>query len=111
MYWNIQNKLTDEDNLVDLLLENRGLTTKKEIDLFLNPPKVFDLLKELTDDFKEDAKKARDLINDAIKDELPIVIHGDYDADGICAAAILTSVLRNDLSHTKVFPLSRSFHK
>ncbi|MBT6401610.1 single-stranded-DNA-specific exonuclease RecJ [candidate division WWE3 bacterium] len=104
MLWNIQNEFKDTDNLLDLLLENRGIISKKDVERFLTPPPIFELLKELPKEFKNSASQARDFIQEAVDQKLPIIVHGDYDADGICATAILTSVLREDFGHEKTYP-------
>ncbi len=83
------------------LLYSRGLTTQKQIDEFLNP----DYSQDIHDPFLfRDMKKAVARIFQAIeKDEL-IVIHGDYDADGVCAAVILTLTLRElGAKHLDIF--------
>lgn len=73
------------------LLWNRGLKTQTQIDEFLNP----DYLKDLHDPFLfNDINRALDIIFVAIAEQKNIVVHGDYDADGVCAAAILIQTLR-----------------
>ena len=91
MKWNVLSQ-TGQD-IVETLLANRGLKTKKEIDEFLDPP---------APKFKLDTKVAIDRIKKAIKADEPIVVYGDYDADGICATAIMWEAL-NDLG-AKVLP-------
>jgi len=77
--------------LIVQLFYNRGLKTQQQIDEFFNP------------DFQEDfhspfllkgMKKAVKRIQQAIKKREKVVIYGDYDADGICAAAILFLTLK-----------------
>lgn len=77
--------------IVARLLWNRNLRTQAKIDEFLNPdystdvhdPNLFD-----------DMKKAVKIILKAIKEDKKIVVHGDYDADGVCASAILINTLK-----------------
>ncbi len=73
------------------LLRNRGLKTQKEIDEFLNP----DYSSNIHDPFLfRDMNKAVKIILSAIENNKKIVVHGDYDADGVCAGAILVSVIK-----------------
>ncbi len=92
MKWNILAK-PGSDILKSLLL-NRGLKTKKEIAQFLNPPRPKFPLPGIT--------KALSRIKKAIKTKEHIIVYGDYDADGICATAIMWEAL-NSLE-AKVLP-------
>lgn len=74
------------ETLFDLLLESRGVDDK---DTFLNPK--FDQLPDFHKLY--DAKSASKKIVEAIKADKHIVIHGDFDADGISATAILWEFL------------------
>ncbi len=76
--------------MVDVLLKNRGIKDKKE---FLDPAYP---------EFKLNLKKAIARIRLSIKKGEKIVVYGDYDADGICATAIMWETLR-DLG-AKVMP-------
>ncbi|MFA5127934.1 MAG: single-stranded-DNA-specific exonuclease RecJ [Patescibacteria group bacterium] len=77
--------------IVARLLWNRGLKTQEQIDEFLNP----DYLADIHDPFLfRDMDKATDIIFDAIAQDKKIVVHGDYDADGVCATTILTKTLK-----------------
>ena len=77
------------DEIVDMLLNNRGLTNKKEIDQFLNPPDPYALTAEDVGINREQLKKAITRIKKAITDKESIVVYADYDADGITAGAIM----------------------
>lgn len=73
------------------LLWNRNLKTTEQIDEFLNP----DYSTDLHDPFLfNDMEKAVELIFGCIADNKKIVVHGDYDADGVCAAAVIISTLK-----------------
>ncbi len=82
--------------LVRQLLGRRGLHSESEIDRFLNP-KLLDL-----DDptALPGCEQAASLIVQAIRDDRPIIIYGDYDVDGVTASAILWHTLR--ALHAKV---------
>ncbi len=101
--WKVLNQYIGDKDVITLLLENRQIVDTLEQEKFLNPPPLSNLLPKLPSDFKLALKQARDLVNDYIKQGLPILIYGDYDADGVCATAILYNTLRHELSHNKVF--------
>lgn len=87
--WNIREKISDD--LVDQLLYNRNISlTDKEI--FLRPNWQRDtyspfLFSKMT--------QAVDRIFSALESRQIIMIHGDYDADGVSGSAILFSTLED----------------
>ena len=80
-----------EEN-VNILLKNRGLTTKKDIASFLHPDIEKVSLESSQIDPKE-FKKFKKRIAVSIKNHEKTIIFGDYDVDGICASAILWETL------------------
>lgn len=90
------------------LLFNRGLETEKEISAFLAGELDNKLAKSFAPDagyafydpflFK-DMAAAAELIIKHIKQGSPIVVYGDYDADGVTSSVILLETLR--LLHAK----------
>ncbi len=99
--WNIRSSYSDEKNIVDILLQNRNINTQEDKELFLNPPSISELLKRLPREFLESLSLAKKQIQHAISQDTPILIYGDYDADGICATAILYSTITKELGYTK----------
>jgi single-stranded-DNA-specific exonuclease len=101
--WNIQYKspLTDSDDLIKILLKNRGLEEKADIANFLEPK-----LKDVTVDSvgldPKHLKKAVKRVNDAITRDERIIVFGDYDVDGICGSTIMWETLYED--HKKTMP-------
>lgn len=89
------------DEIIATLLENRGIKTAEDKKEFLNPDLKKVTSKNAGIDLKE-LKKAVERIDKAIKNEEQIVIFGDYDADGLCASAILWETLKN--KGAKVLP-------
>jgi len=76
--------------IISKLLYNRNITSAEEADEFLNP--VYS--KNVHDPFLfQDMQKAVDRIFEAIEKKEKIIIHGDYDADGISSAILLDSVI------------------
>ncbi|MBI3317221.1 MAG: single-stranded-DNA-specific exonuclease RecJ, partial [Candidatus Omnitrophica bacterium] len=76
--------------LFSRILELRGFTDPQKIDDFLNPA-----LGQLKDPFQmKGVREACDRIGEAIRQREKILIHGDYDVDGVTGAAILSRTLR-----------------
>ena len=74
------------------LLRLRGVSTAEEAERFLNPR-----LEDLRDPFLlHDMDRIVAILRDAASRKLPVMVYGDYDADGVCAAAILTETLREE---------------
>ena len=98
--WEILNKLTINNSqltvnkIVEILLENRGVKTKKEIDDFLSP-RLEDVTPKSVGIDPQHFKKALKRINQAIDKKENIVVFGDYDVDGITGAAILWETLHS----------------
>ena len=77
--------------IVTRLLYHRNLRNQEQIDEFLNP----DYGADVHDPFLfQDMSKAVERIFAALERQERIVIHGDYDADGVSAAVILSSLFR-----------------
>lgn len=73
------------------LLFNRNIKTQEQIDEFLNP----DYSQDVHDPYLfRDMRKACERILTAIKNNERIVVHGDYDADGVSASVIITSFFK-----------------
>lgn len=91
MKWQILNQ--DKKNILKSLFENRGLKTKKEIEDFVNPkdPAKFEI--QDLGIKREQLNKILKRLKQAKKNKDKIVIFGDYDADGVCATAILWEAL------------------
>src|SRR3989441_7293511 len=71
------------------ILVQRGLAAPEHAKAFLRPD-----LERLSDPHGwADMPRAVDLIVTAVRAGTPILVHGDYDVDGQCAAALLTRVL------------------
>lgn len=89
-----QNKKLEPVDIIDLLLENRGIKTKKEKETFLHPT-----LESLTPNHvgidSQELKKTLKRINTAIEKNEQIVVFGDYDVDGITGTAILWETLHS----------------
>jgi len=98
--WNLVYKIKNKklnlknEDLLRILLLNRGIKTRTEIENFLNP----DLSKISVQSVGINAlqlQKSVKRIHQAIKNQEQIIIFGDYDVDGICGSAILWETLNN----------------
>jgi single-stranded-DNA-specific exonuclease len=100
--WEILNTANSLEELKDAILKNRiGNLTKDD---FLNPPAPVSFINKdyFSDDFLENLKKAKQLIFDAISEDTLILIHGDYDSDGVCATSIILDTLTKILNYNNV---------
>ncbi len=89
--WRIKTKnyhKKDNNWLIDVLAKNRGLSTKRQLDEFLNPS--LDQILKVTLTHLDKAIKR---IIEAIKRGEKIIVYSDYDADGICGSAIMWETL------------------
>ncbi|HLV78779.1 MAG TPA: single-stranded-DNA-specific exonuclease RecJ, partial [Chthonomonadaceae bacterium] len=81
------------------LLVQRGLTTPEAADAFLNPS-----LDRLHDPFLlPDAEAACARLKQALAQNEKILVHGDYDGDGVTSAALWTRCLRALGANVDVF--------
>ena len=93
MKWKILNKNKSQiDEMIKIILNNRGIRTKKEIENFLNP-KLENVTVESVGIDKNQIKKSINRIKKAVKSQEQIIVFGDYDVDGICGSAILWETL------------------
>ena len=75
--------------IIKVLLKNRNLVLKKQIDEFLCPLRPSVLTAAALGISKRELNKAIKRIKKAVDVKEQIIIYGDYDADGICGTAIL----------------------
>ncbi len=84
-------KFPELPSTVATLLYHRNITSQEKIDEFLNP----DYSQDVHDPFLfHDMDKAVQRIFTAIEKQEKIVVHGDYDADGVSASVILVETLK-----------------
>lgn len=91
--WQISAKGKTGD-IISVLLNNRGLTTKKEIENFLHPKDPQKLTAADVGIDPVSLRKGLARIQKAIKAKESIVVYADYDADGITAGAIMWETVR-----------------
>ncbi len=94
------NKNTNISEIALQLLYNREIKTQEDIENFLR----CDYEKDIHDPFLfKDMDKAIKIIVQAILNQSKIVVHGDYDADGITASAVIYEVLKLFGAKVEVF--------
>lgn len=97
MNWQVQSPTIPQniDQLIQLILANRHQSSAADFLTPLDPIKNFEAMKKSiagwTDDYLAPALK---LLQQAIDQHQSVVIFGDYDADGICAATIIWWTLK-----------------
>lgn len=88
-----KNQFIKTEDIIKIVLDNRGLRSKKQIAEFLSPTHPKDISFPDLGVPRSQLGKAVARIKKAIEKKEKIVIYGDYDADGICATAILWEAL------------------
>lgn len=89
--WKVKTKnppKNEKNWLLLTLAKNRGLGEKKEMDKFLNPT-----IDQITNVKLSQIEKGVARVVAAIKNKEKIIVYSDYDADGICASAIMWETL------------------
>jgi len=94
------NKNKNISEIALQLLYNRGIKNQEDIDNFLR----CDYEKDVFDPFLfKDMEKAVKIIVQAIHKCNKIIVHGDYDADGVTATAVIYEVLKLFGADVEVF--------
>ena len=81
------------DEIVNILLKNRGINTKKQKEEFFNPERPENITLKKVGLSSSSVKNAVKRISLARRKKERVVVYGDYDADGICATAIMWEAL------------------
>lgn len=83
----------DIEELIEILLQNRGIKTPKEREAFFEPTHPSKIkIRELGISDKS-IQSVIGRIKIALENKERVIIYGDYDADGVCATAILWETL------------------
>ncbi|HXK52435.1 single-stranded-DNA-specific exonuclease RecJ [Candidatus Nomurabacteria bacterium] len=99
--WQIALEQRSDDIIKDLLkIRDIG---EDLVESFLNPPKLQEYIRNFDRNFIESLRNAKKAILEAADANVPIIIHGDYDADGVCATALMHNVLKKELGYSSVY--------
>ena len=99
-------KVADADELLDVLLKNRGITEGQSVEQFLSEDDGI-----WHDPFLyNDMHKAVDIINDTIDRHGKVLVYGDYDCDGVTATSILVRYFRSHQVNVQYIVPHRSEH-
>lgn len=88
-----KTKKLSQENIINTLLKNRGLISKKEKEEFFKPSQPKDISVKSLGIKESEVKKATERIKKAAKKGETIIIYGDYDVDGISGSGILFETL------------------
>jgi single-stranded-DNA-specific exonuclease len=99
--WTIKSKYNPDENILKQLLSIRDITEPEDINNFLHPLSLNELYKEFPTEFKGSLLNAKKIVEDAQKSGITIIIHGDYDADGITSTAVLFNTIKKELNYEK----------
>jgi single-stranded-DNA-specific exonuclease len=86
-------KVVQADQVVPLLLKNRGISSKKAGEVFLHPPPPDTISPASVGINPDELSVAVTRILKARNTDERVIVYGDYDADGITATAILWETL------------------
>jgi single-stranded-DNA-specific exonuclease len=93
--WEIleKRKVESEEEIVRVLLANRGIKKEKQRKEFFNPIDPHEISLKSLGVNETEIKKAIERVRIARKKAEHVIIYGDYDADGVCSTAILWETL------------------
>lgn len=89
----LKTKINRQAKIIKILLENRGLSREKDREEFFKPKLPIELELKDIGIYKGEIEKTIKRLKKALENKEKIIIYGDYDADGICATAILWETL------------------
>ena len=99
-------KVEDADELLGVLLKNRGITEGQSVEQFLSEDDGI-----WHDPFLyNDMRKAVDIINETIDHHGKVLVYGDYDCDGVTATSILVRYFRSHSVNVQYIVPHRSEH-
>jgi single-stranded-DNA-specific exonuclease len=112
MRWQIHHDCTNSSpqDILQSILNHRGLNTTTAIQEFLTPTSPLDYQPSDVDIDNIQLQTTVQILKSSISNHQPIIIYGDYDADGITATAILWEALHSLKANAIPFIPSREQH-
>ncbi len=87
-----KSNISKEDEIISIILKNRGIKTKKQIKEFLHPD-LSQINRKILGIKTTGLLKALKRIDSALKNSESIVVYTDYDVDGLSSGALLWECL------------------
>lgn len=100
--WEIKSTSSNLEELKENILKSKNITSLQD---FIFPKDPVKYINDFPSEFIENVKKAKELVLASINENIPIVIHGDYDADGVISTYIIYSTIKDLLKYQNVFYL------
>jgi len=100
--WEIKSTSSNLEELKENILKSKNINSLQD---FIFPKDPVKYINDFPLEFIENVKKGKELVLASIKENLPIVIHGDYDADGVISTYIIYSTIKDLLNYQNVFYL------
>jgi single-stranded-DNA-specific exonuclease len=97
--WNILGEYKEGSDVVSEILKRRGIDDKEG---FLKDHTLKECVEAMPEVFRKSLKRTSEYINEAMDLGRKIVVFGDYDSDGVNAAAILYNFLKKEKGYDKV---------
>lgn len=97
--WEVKSFSLDLEEFEKNFYKNRGID---DIQTYINPSDPVKLINSFSTDLIENIKISKQLIFESIQKKLPIIIHGDYDADGVIATSIIFTTIKKVLNYQNV---------
>ena len=98
--WEIKFISNNFNELKDNILKSKQIADYSN---FINPKEPVKYINDFSDEFINNVKLAKEIVFESIKNNQPIIIHGDYDADGVISTHIIFSTIKNFLKYDHVY--------
>lgn len=90
-----EKEIKDNNQIIKVLLENRGIKSEKDKKEFFNPTSPEKISLKTLGINQSEVSKAVERTKKALKSGEKVIVYGDYDADGICGTAIMWETLNS----------------
>lgn len=101
-----KSNISKEDEIISIILKNRGIKTKKQKEEFLHPD-LSQITRKILRIKNVGLLKALQRIDTALKNSESIVVYTDYDVDGLSSGALLWECLYSFEAHVMPYVPNR----